>query len=139
MTRARFAAIAIALVAAPLAGAILAAASPAWARTTFFSTLDDVPVPPGFAERSDLATAFEGAEGRILVAAAAGPGPAATARAWTVTALKGLGWSLVSADDGQAVLLRGRETVTLETDVAPDGLVTLRVRLVARPAPAADR
>lgn len=108
----------------------------AQARTAFFSHLDDVPVPPGFTERADLATAFEGAPGRILVATAEGVGPAEGARAWAVSALKGLGWSLAEADDRQAVLIRGRETLTLEAMPAPGGRSILRVRVVVRPAPA---
>ena len=108
----------------------------AMARAAFFSALDDVPVPPGFSERADLATAFEGAPGRILVAVAEGAGSAEDARAWAVSALKGLGWSLSEADVGQAVLIRGRETLTLEATPAGAGLTTLRVRVVVRPAPA---
>lgn len=105
------------------------------ARTQFFSSLDDVPLPPGFAERTADATAFEGPPGRILLAAADGPGPPDAARSWTVTALKGLGWSVSEADEARTVLLRGREALTIEVAPGLSGAVTLRVRLVVRPVP----
>lgn len=108
------------------------------ARTHFFASLDDVPLPPGFTERTADATAFEGQPGRILLAAADGPGPAASAQSWTVTALKGLGWSVSEADPARTVLIRGREVLTVEAAPDPSGVVTLRVRLVVRPAPSGE-
>lgn len=116
-----------------MALAAVGGAPPARA-AAFFNTLDDVPLPPGFSERTALATAFEGEPGRILVAVAEGPGSSEAARAWIVAALKGLGWSLAEAEPTRAVLLRGRETLTLETEAAATG-ATLRVRVIVRPPP----
>jgi hypothetical protein len=67
----------------------VAAAGPS---PTFLSTLDDVPLMPGLAERKDLAVTFDKAEGRIVEAVAEGRMGQAEVAKFYATTLPQLGW-----------------------------------------------
>lgn len=94
-----------------LAGAAIQ--TPAMAATsppaTFLSTLEDVPLMPGLAERKDLAISFDKPEGRIVEAVAEGRMSQAEVARFYATTLPQLGWKGVGnnrfAREGEELLL----------------------------------
>ena len=116
-----------------LLGAAFALATPADADTRFLAVFDDMPLAPDLTERADAAFSFAAPEGRIAETAAAGKTEEAAARAWYRTALPALGWAL-EADGPRMDFVRGRERLTLAFARGSDGTLTVRYRVVARPA-----
>lgn len=110
----------------------LACAAPAFAETRYFSALPDLPLPPGFTE-TQTAAGFDAAEGRLIMADAAGAGAPERIRAFYIDSLPALGWSFSPGAGGGLVFLRGREqlAITLSGDAAH---ARLHVQLVMRPA-----
>lgn len=104
--------------------------APAHAETRFLAAFDDVPLAPGLIERADAAFAFATSEGRIAETSAAGQGGEDAARAWYAEALPALGW----ARQDDLTFVRGRERLTLAFATGSDGALTVRFRLIARPA-----
>ena len=100
------------------------------AETRFLAALDDVPLAPGLEERADATFAFASAEGRIAEAAASGRTTRTAVNGYYAEALPALGWTLDRAD----TFVRGRERLTLDYGLGSDGALTVRFRLVARPA-----
>lgn len=112
--------------------AAIACAAPASAETAYFSSIDDLPLPPGFAE-SAAGSAFQSADGRIVLVAAEGDLAGLGVRDFYYEALPPLGWSESPQSDGTLVFQRGREqlTFTLERIGAR---THLGARLIVRPA-----
>jgi len=106
----------------------------AQAETRFLAAFDDVPLAPGLSERADAAFAFASGEGRIAETSAAGQGGEAAVRAWYAEALPALGWARQNPSEDDLTFVRGRERLTLAFATGPDGALTVRFRLVARPA-----
>jgi hypothetical protein len=108
-----------------------AASAPAWAQTSYFAAIEDLPLAPGLEERGGFE--FAGADGRIIDAEAAGAASAGATRRFYEAALPALGWSQSPAGAGALVFLRGRERLTLTLQEIQGG-VLLSARLVLRPA-----
>lgn len=112
----------------------LALVATAQAETRFLAAFDDVPLAPGLSERAEAAFVFAGAGGRIAETAASGAASAtADVRRYYAEALPALGWALEQAGEG-LVGVRGRERLTLAFVRGSDDAVTVRFRLVSRPA-----
>jgi hypothetical protein len=81
---------------------------------TYFTQIEDLPIPAGFIETSDRYE-FAGEDTRILGASARGPGNAEQARMYYQQTLPALGWalSLGSGGENETVYIRGREQLTL--------------------------
>lgn len=122
-----------ALLLAAVVGAFAINSVDADAETTFLASLDDIPLAPGLTEVKGASLAFEGRDGRILIARAAGAGELAAIKMFYAAALPGLGWA---RDDGAAdmVFLRGRERITIALAPQPDGGVEAAFTLVVAPA-----
>ena len=113
-----------------IALALCALASPASAETAYLRLIDDVPLPQSYSE-SDEAVVFEGAEGRIIQASAAGSGSGGSALAFYQATLPALGWASAPGADGGLSFQRGRERLSIE---APDNSA-IRFRLVSGASP----
>ena len=115
--------------------AALMFSAPALADARFFSAIDDLPLAPGLSETRG-GFAFDGPEGRIIGARAAGAATPDAVRAFYAASLPALGWSLApepSADAGSLHFVRGRERLTLAISEAGSGAL-IEARLVIRPA-----
>ena len=119
------------LVAAALA---LGLELPAGAQTRFLDGLVDVPLAPGLSSAADGGLAFEGPEGRILIATVAADGPANRALDCYATALPGLGWRSTQAPAGALAFTRGGERLEIRPVAAATGGTGLTFRLIASPA-----
>lgn len=108
-------------------------AAPAYAEGGFFAAVEDLPMPPGFVEGGE-AVAFEGENGRIVVAHAVGEAGSLAVRDFYYDTLPQLGWAVSPQPDGVLLFQRGREALTFT--VERDGARTLlSARLVTRAAP----
>ena len=117
--------------------AVLASVTSAHADTRFLAAFDDIPLAPGLTERAAAAFAFAAPEGRIAETAAAGGAEEGSVRAYYRAALPALGWALetdAATPYGQMGFVRGRERLTLAFARGSDGALTVRYRIVARPA-----
>ena len=112
---------------------VLAAATTAHADTRFLAAFDDIPLAPGLAEHAEAAFAFAEPEGRIAATAAVGAAEEGSVRAYYRAALPALGWAM-EADAARMDFVRGRERLTLAFARGSDGALTVRYRIVARPA-----
>ena len=112
---------------------LVAFSATAHADTRFLAAFDDIPLAPGLAERADAAFAFAEPEGRIAETTAAGAAEEGAVRAYYRAALQALGWAL-ETDAARMDFVRGRERLTLAFARGTDGAVTVRYRMVARPA-----
>jgi hypothetical protein len=111
----------------------IAVAAPAFAQTGFFSAIDDVPMPAGFAEVG-ASSGFEAPEGRIVVAEAEGQSATLSAvRDFYYDTLPQLGWSVSPQPDGALVFQRGREQLSFTVE-QQNGTTRLGARLVVAPA-----
>jgi hypothetical protein len=112
-------------------GAIFCAA-PAVADAAYFAAVEDLPLPPGFVEQ-ETGTAFDSAEGRLVLAYAEGELSGLAVRDFYYDTLPQLGWSVSPQADGTLVFQRGREELsfTIEQRV---GRTRLGARLVVAPA-----
>jgi hypothetical protein len=115
---------------AALCALVLLQAPAAVAETRFLAAFEDIPLAPGLGERAEAAFVFVAAEGRIAEAMAAGRNTEGAVRAYYGGALPALGWAAEGADS----FVRGRERLTLAYATGSDGALTVRFRLVARPA-----
>ncbi len=113
--------------------AAIVCASPALAETRFFTTIDDLPLAPGLNENGGGA-AFDGSEGTILVAFAAGGAAPAVVRDFYRASMGALGWSLSPNVGGELLFLRGRERLTIAVTEGQQGS-QVRAQLVRRAAP----
>jgi len=107
-------------------------AAPAFAETTYFSAVEDIPLPSGFAESPGWSMATEA--GALTEARAEGPGGVADARAFYERSLPVLGWSLSVEGDGSLAFIRGRERLMFGFAASSADRTTIRARLLVRPA-----
>jgi hypothetical protein len=112
--------------------AALVCAAPAFADVAYFAAIDDLPMPLGFVE-SEAATAFDSAEGRLVLAYAEGELSGLAVRDFYYQALPPLGWSVSPQPDGALVFVRGREQLSFTVEQR-DGRTRLGARLVVAPA-----
>ena len=117
-----------------VAALALALGSQAFGQTRFFDGLTDVPLAPGLQAQVEAGLAFEGPEGRILIAAAVGDLPADQHFRWYETALPGLGWAPAPAPAGVKAFARGQERLEIHLGPAAAGRTRLEFRLIVRPA-----
>lgn len=110
----------------------LICAAPALANVTYFAAIEDLPLPPGFAER-EAPTAFDSAEGRLVLAYAEGELSGLAVRDFYYEALPPLGWSVSPQPDGALIFVRGREQLSFTVE-RRDGRTRLGARLVVAPA-----
>jgi hypothetical protein len=94
--------------------AALVAATPAFAETSYFAQIEDLPIPAGLEETSDHVEMTD-AGVRMLSSSARGPGSAEQARMYYQQTLPALGWSLSlgSGGENETVYIRGREQLSL--------------------------
>jgi hypothetical protein len=115
-----------------LALTIAALSAPASAEAAYFAAIDDVPLPPGFAEREG-GWSFAGEAGRIVEAEAVGAASGLAVRVFYAETLPALGWSASPQSDGALVFVRGRESLSFFVR-GEGGATRLSARLVTRPA-----
>lgn len=108
---------------------LLLAAAAAQAETRFLSAADDIPLPSGWAEQEGAV--FEGRDGRLVEANAAGSGTAASAHAFYRTTLPALGWAALPGE--ALIFLRGRERLTITLREA-DGRTAAHFVIAISPA-----
>lgn len=106
------------------------AQEPAGTETSFFRSLDDIPLMPGLKEIEDDSVMFDKPEGRIAEAAARAETPvgAETVRAFYEDALPQLGWE--KAEDGGFV--RQRERLVMTVAPGAEGRPTVRFAVEPR-------
>lgn len=112
--------------------ATLTLASPASAEVGYFAAIEDLPMPPGFAEAGEAST-FDAGEGRIVLAFAEGDLPGLAVRDFYYEVLPQLGWSASPQLDGALVFQRGRERLSFTLEDV-DGRTRLGARLAVSPA-----
>jgi hypothetical protein len=116
--------------------AALMCAAPAFADTTYFAAIPDLPIAPGLGESADpLVAAFSSTSGELILANAHGAARPDTVERFYGESLSALGWAYTPGrrEDGM-MFVRGRERLILHIEPR-DGGTYLRVRLIARPAP----
>jgi hypothetical protein len=89
-------------------------AAPAFAETSYFAQIEDLPIPPGLRETSERFE-FSDAERRVVGSSARGTAEAEQVRAYYQAALPQLGWALSigSGGENETVYIRGREQLSL--------------------------
>ncbi|MEZ5994447.1 MAG: hypothetical protein R3C25_01700 [Hyphomonadaceae bacterium] len=112
--------------------AALTLAAPAYADASYFSAIEDLPMPPGFVE-AGAASTFDAGGGRVVVVEAEGAADGAAVRDFYYEALPQLGWAVSPRTDGALVFQRGREELSFTLD-RDDGRTRLGARLVTHPA-----
>jgi hypothetical protein len=105
--------------------AILLAAAATAAAAGFFSSIEDLPMPRGFAEVESESVVFESPGGRIVTAVARGTATVAAVRDFYRRALPPLGWRALPGDR----FVREGEELRLSFDRA-GGETVLTVQLV---------
>jgi hypothetical protein len=113
--------------------AALSCAAPAFADTAYFAAIEDLPLPSGFVERPGWTMATEA--GALTEVRAEGAGTEADVRAFYERSLPALGWSASPQVDGSVVFVRARERLMFAFAAPGAGRVTIRARLLVRPAP----
>jgi hypothetical protein len=115
--------------------AAMLCASPAFAETSYFAQIDDLPVAPGLEETADR-TEFSSADVRIVGSSASGRAEAEHVRAYYGASLPPLGWALLVGGGGEneTTYMRGREQLSLSFFQRGDEL-QLNVLLFSRSAP----
>jgi hypothetical protein len=108
-------------------------AAPAYAESGYFDAIDDLPLPPGFAERTAPAVSFATPSGRLVLAEAQGSASGQAVRAFYYEALPQLGWAVSPQSDGALVFQRGRERLIFTVE-SGNGRTRLSARLVVSPA-----
>ncbi len=109
-------------------------AAPTLAEAAYFSTIEDLPLPPGFTERVSAGEGFGGESGRIVLVAADGALSPLAVRDFYYDALPQLGWSVSPQTDGTLVFQRGREQLSFTVETA-NGRTQIGARLVVAAAP----
>jgi hypothetical protein len=112
--------------------AVLICATPALADVAYFTSIEDLPLPPGFTEREAPAQ-FESTEGRLVLAYAEGELSGLAVRDFYYEALPPLGWSVSPQPDGALIFVRAREQLSFTVEQR-DGRTRLGARLVVAPA-----
>jgi hypothetical protein len=115
-----------------LFAAVFACAASAHAQTAYFAAIEDLPLPPGFAER-EPAPGFAGDGGRITLAFAEGDLAGLAVRDFYYEVLPQLGWSVSPQPDGALVFQRGRERLSFTLENI-GGRTRLGARLAVLPA-----
>lgn len=110
----------------------IACATSAHAETAYFAAIDDLPMPPGFAE-TDAGSTFQSGEGRLVFVSAEGDLAGIGVRNFYYEALPQLGWSVSPQSDGTLVFQRGRERLSFTLERVGDRL-RLGARLATEPA-----
>lgn len=113
---------------------VTALAPAALAEAAYFSTIEDLPLPPGFTERASAGEGFGSESGRIILVAAEGALTPVAVRDFYYEALPQLGWSVSPQMDGTLVFQRGREQLSFTVESA-NGRTILGARLVVAAAP----
>ncbi|MEQ1818709.1 MAG: hypothetical protein ABL871_08865 [Terricaulis sp.] len=115
--------------------AALVCAAPAYAETTYFAAIPDLPVATGLTESPNLLASFAaGEDSGLLIASAHGAAAPESVRAFYVDSLTALGWAYEpSPRDSDLMFLRGRERLILHIE-PQNGGTYLSVRLIVRPA-----
>ncbi len=110
-----------------LAGAL------AWviAANAYLAHAPDIPLPDGFTEIEEAATVFDKSSGRVISAAARGPGDADAAALFYAEALAGLGWRPEEGPSGSMAFQRGGERLIIQA--AHDAAGGLRLEFSIRP------
>jgi len=122
--------------AAIFAVAAVVCATPASADVGYFAAIDDLPMPPGFAE-GEAGGSFTSPGGRIVLASAEGRLEPMAVRDFYYEALPQLGWSASPQSDGSLVFVRGRERLSFTIERS-DRRTRLGAQLVILPASTAD-
>lgn len=113
--------------------AAIACAAPAFAETSYFADIPDLPIAPGMSETPTLG-AFASDRGDLILAAAHGSAPPQSVERFYAESLSALGWAYEPAPREDGLLYqRGRERLILHVEPR-DGGTYLRVRLIVRPA-----
>ena len=109
-------------------------AAPAFAETSYFASIPDLPIAPGLRETS-AGVAFSGMRGDVVMAAAEGRAAAVEVERFYMESLSGLGWSYMPAPREEGLtFIRDRERLVLRM-ATQDGATHLDVRLIVRPVP----
>lgn len=108
--------------------------APALAEASYFASIEDLPLPPGFSERASAGEGFGGESGRIVLVAAEGALTPLAVRDFYYETLPQLGWSVNPQTDGTLVFQRGREQLSFTVETA-NGRTRLGARLVVAAAP----
>lgn len=114
----------------------LMCAAPAFAETSYFAAIPDLPVAPGLSETENaFGTQFSSDSGDLVLAFAWGTATPESVARFYGESLSALGWSSQPMARGEEDLafIRGRERLIVH--IEPQGAGTyLRVRLIVRPA-----
>jgi hypothetical protein len=116
--------------------AALSCTAPAFADTAYFAAIPDLPVAPGMSESpGPFLAAFSSTSGELILANARGSATPVAVERFYSDSLSALGWAYTPGprNDGMT-FVRGRERLILHIEPR-DGGTSLRVRLIARPAP----
>ncbi len=113
---------------------VAALTAPALAEASYFASIEDLPLPPGFSERASAGEGFGSESGRIVLVAAEGELTPVAVRDFYYETLPQLGWSVSPQTDGALVFQRGREQLSFTVETA-NGRTRLGARLVVAAAP----
>lgn len=115
--------------------ATLICAAPAYAETTYFAAIPDLPVASGLTESASQPASFAADENSALVIVTAhGSVAPENVRAFYMNSLSALGWAYEPVEgDGELTFLRGRERLVLRVE-PHEGGSHLGVRLVVSAA-----
>lgn len=116
-----------------LIGAIVCAA-PAYAETTYFALVPDLPIAPGLAEMPSSFGPISYADGsEMFVLHARGERAPEDVQRFYAESLSALGWAFEPAGEEALSYLRGRERLTLLIAPLGDGTL-MRATLIITPA-----
>lgn len=110
-------------------------AAPAYAQTTYFAAIPDLPVATGLVETpNELASFAASDDAGLVIVAARGPADANGVRSFYMNSLSQLGWAYEpSQREEDLMFMRGRERLIIH--IEPQGAETyLGIRLIVRPA-----
>ncbi|MCX7359405.1 MAG: hypothetical protein NT015_14845 [Alphaproteobacteria bacterium] len=109
--------------------------APAYAETTYFSAIPDLPVAAGLIESANQFASFAASEDSgLVIASAHGSASPDRVRSFYMDNLSALGWAYEPARrDEDLTFLRGRERLVLHIE-AQSSETYLTVRLIVAPA-----
>lgn len=110
-------------------------AAPAFADTRYFTSIEDLPIPPGL-EETDPRFEFFDTGASIVGASAEGRAEAEQVRAYYQTVLPELGWALSvgSGGENEIVYRRGRQELSLSFHQRAE-VLELQVQLFSQAPP----
>ena len=112
----------------------LVCGSPAYAQTTYFTLVPDLPIAPGLAEMPSSLGPMSYADGaEMFVLQAHGEAAPADVRRFYGDSLTALGWAFEPTGEEELSYLRGRERLTLLIAPLGEGSI-LRATLIVSPA-----